>query len=77
MMKKSWLVKLFGAFMAIMLITGCNMDDTDNQDQDTNNQGEMQPGDNDVNGNDVNNNDNQEDVVEDPQDANDVDNKDE
>jgi hypothetical protein len=83
MMKKSWLIKLFGAFMAIMLITGCNTDDTDNQDRDTNNQGEMQPdedtnqGVDDDDNNVMDNDNNKEDVIEDNEDVNDADNKDE
>ena len=76
-MKKLWLLKLISALIAIMVVTGCNNDDTDN---DMNNQEEMQPGEDTNEGVGDDENDavpDEEDAVEDAEDMNDADNTDE
>ncbi len=74
MMKKRWLLKFISALIAMMVVTGCNNDDTDN---DTNNQEEMQPGEDTNEGVGDDENDavpDEEDAVEDAEDMNDADN---
>lgn len=76
-MKTKWLLKLLSAFIAIMVVTGCNDDDTDNE---VNDQEEVQPGEdtNEDAGDDENDAvPDEEDAVEDPEDVNDADNIDE
>ncbi len=76
-MKTKWLLKLLSAFIAIMVVTGCNDDDTDNE---VNDQEEVQPGEdtNEDAGDDENDAvPDEEEAVEDPEDVNDADNVDE
>lgn len=76
-MKTKWLLKLLSAFIAIMVVTGCNDDDTDNE---VDNQEEVQPGEDTNEGVGDDENDavpDEEDAVEDPKDVNDADNIDE
>lgn len=76
-MKTKWLLKLLSAFIAIMVVTGCNDDDTDNG---VDNQEEVQPGEDTNKGVGDDENDavpDKEDAVEDPEDVNDADNIDE
>lgn len=76
-MKTKWLLKLLSAFIAIMVVTGCNDDDTDNE---VDNQEEVQPGEDTNEGVGDDENDavpDEEDAVEDPEDVNDADNIDE
>ncbi|MGG3999144.1 hypothetical protein [Anoxybacillus kestanbolensis] len=83
-MKAKWLLKLLSALIAIMVVTGCNDDDADNE---VNDQEEVQPGE-DTNEdavddeNDAVDDENdgvpdEEEAVEDPEDVNDADNVDE
>lgn len=76
-MKTKWLLKLLSAFIAIMVVTGCNDDDADN---DVNDQEEVQPGE-DTNEDAVDDENDgvpdEEEAVEDPEDVNDADNVDE
>ncbi|MGG3955406.1 hypothetical protein ABEV15_01645 [Bhargavaea massiliensis] len=76
-MKTKWLLKLLSAFIAIMVVTGCNNDDTDNE---VDNQEEVQPGEDTNEGAGDDENDavpDEEEAVEDPEDVNDADNVDE
>ena len=76
-MKTKWLLKLLSAFIAIMVVTGCNDNDTDNE---VNDQEELLPGEDTNEGVGDDEDDavpDEEDAIEDPEDVNDADNIDE